>query len=118
MTFAEYRSGANQAAVIGEPHNDADGRGDVTSMAQALALAAIAYIPAGDIVVVDERALPPGFTGKGPKLPGQSANRLRNGLADSQRKELRRLAWNLEKIAAAKARRIAKGEHPQHPTMQ
>jgi hypothetical protein len=48
----------------------------------------------------------------------QSASRPRNGLSDADRKDLRRLAYNLEKIAAGKARRLANGLHPEHPTKQ
>ena len=48
----------------------------------------------------------------------ESAARLDNGLTDSERLNLLRLAYNLDQSAAMKARRLAKGEHPQHPTKQ
>jgi hypothetical protein len=41
-----------------------------------------------------------------------------SSLSDSDRKNLLRIAYNLERGAAYKARRLAEGVHPQHPTKQ
>jgi hypothetical protein len=41
-----------------------------------------------------------------------------SSLSDSDRKNLLRIAYNLERGAAYKARRLTEGVHPQHPTKQ